>query len=1227
MAQAQDWLTAAGITGARPVSSTPPARESQPTTDWLTQSGISGARPVERPDFSSTNATDDQGRSLVRGDHPHARVARAAGDFLGEALSSLNPVKINEAVQQAFWHPIDTAKGMLSAQDQLRKDGQEAFAKGDHATGTAKMMYWLLPIIGPRLSEAGDMLQQGQTAKGLGAVADVGLQMALPSVASKARVHIKPLAKAPNPAEAAAVEFGLREGIPVDAGTATGNRFVKGTQRLADESALGSITAERAGRAQAEALTATGKRLADRASASPITAEQTGVSVREALDKRIADLDAAADTHYGALRQAEAQSQAQSVAPYAGAPFEPMKMAVDVRDVKTAMQPIYKQLAREAELVPLQGGKAKILTTLDTLLNGPDFAPLSVADKALSDLKSMARGADLPALRTREQGISAKAVRELEARVRATAAAEGPHVEQALLAGRAATREKYLIADVRDDLLRGTGDEPVRLTKKLIAKDDTAIAKLKALANVAPQELPKIGRAYLDDLLETATADGGFSKAQTILSDWQKLGAETKRLLFRDPDYIRDLDSFFLLAKKIGENPNPSGTALTLIKSGEVGLLFTNPALGVPVTIGSGLLSKMLHSPRVVKALVRGVSSARSGPAGASAAAVTNLIREAREAGLPLQPAPAMGEKDREQARATRPTNPVAQARRPEMTQATRTLEQALSKPESLKRGHPAWVEAVGRSVETAVDVLSGMIGIGPDNRASMLGELIAAGVPVIGGAKNAKALMLKGFHGSPRADLKTLAANPPVRQFDNATSQFGVFVAPTRAGAERYAGKAGRIYAADVELKNPYDMPWDEFARYQDPTRRTSFDADGVATHTKIPQSDLAKRAEELKAEAAAHRQRLEQQGHDGVVIRDRHGNILEVASFQDVTPAKTIRAFHGSPHDFDKFDLSKIGTGEGAQAYGHGLYFAENADVATEYRRALSPSAVKTVEGIAYDSTNPRHLAASLLDTYQRAGKPDPRATVLAELRSDVKNVSLTDDRRQVYRQTIELLESNEPLPALTRKEGGRTYEVEIKADPDDLLDWDKPLSEQSRKVQNIARETAAAKLNQLTYEQWTRQPAAFRQRMMAEAGEEAIQKELAKMGTGESVYRHAAQASENSSEAAAALKRRGIPGIKYLDQGSRRMASVQQLGDKGNWFIQGSMTPYPTRRAAEAAAEAAGNVTRNFVIFDDSLIDILKKYGIVGAISSGALAEALARRAQPTETRTTHPAPRPQ
>ena len=46
----------------------------------------------------------------------------------------------------------------------------------------------------------------------------------------------------------------------------------------------------------------------------------------------------------------------------------------------------------------------------------------------------------------------------------------------------------------------------------------------------------------------------------------------------------------------------------------------------------------------------------------------------------------------------------------------------------------------------------------------------------------------------------------------------------------------------------------------------------------------------------------------------------------------------WHGSPHKFDAFDASKIGTGEGAQAYGHGLYLADAQDVAQQYQRNLS-------------------------------------------------------------------------------------------------------------------------------------------------------------------------------------------------------------------------------------------------------------------------------------------------
>ena len=57
----------------------------------------------------------------------------------------------------------------------------------------------------------------------------------------------------------------------------------------------------------------------------------------------------------------------------------------------------------------------------------------------------------------------------------------------------------------------------------------------------------------------------------------------------------------------------------------------------------------------------------------------------------------------------------------------------------------------------------------------------------------------------------------------------------------------------------------------------------------------------------------------------------------FSDNHPQVRYRfAFHGSPHSFDKFSLDKIGTGEGAQAYGWGLYFTDKESIAKNYAEA---------------------------------------------------------------------------------------------------------------------------------------------------------------------------------------------------------------------------------------------------------------------------------------------------
>ena len=52
--------------------------------------------------------------------------------------------------------------------------------------------------------------------------------------------------------------------------------------------------------------------------------------------------------------------------------------------------------------------------------------------------------------------------------------------------------------------------------------------------------------------------------------------------------------------------------------------------------------------------------------------------------------------------------------------------------------------------------------------------------------------------------------------------------------------------------------------------------------------------------------------------------GSLANLKEKEDLGALSKIKAYHGSPHKFDIFDSSKLGTGVGAQNFGHGLYFA---------------------------------------------------------------------------------------------------------------------------------------------------------------------------------------------------------------------------------------------------------------------------------------------------------------
>jgi len=327
---------------------------------------------------------------------------------------------------------------------------------------------------------------------------------------------------------------------------------------------------------------------------------------------------------------------------------ETMQLPVDLRAAKEALGPTYEALRREAQLVPLMGDKARALTALDRLIGGPDHAPLSVVDSALGELKAFARS-DVPELRSVGQGAAARAVKQLDDWVKLTAESAGPEAIAALEAGRKSTVAKYGAADVFNGL---DGVEPAVIFRKMTAQKDGAIDQLRAIAKQAPAELPKVGRAFLDDLLGQATAGGGFGHGAAIANKWQNLGLETKRLLFNDPAYIKELDNFFHLARMTAKNANPSGTAHAMAAASQGGMALgaltgvVEPITAVAALVGPAAVSKFLHSPAGVKLLSEGFriplgNTARRGAWAAEVAALAGKAGATNPSGFQMQPAPA----------------------------------------------------------------------------------------------------------------------------------------------------------------------------------------------------------------------------------------------------------------------------------------------------------------------------------------------------------------------------------------------------------------------------------------------------------------------------------------------------------------------------------------------------------------------------------------------------------
>jgi hypothetical protein len=222
-------------------------------------------------------------------------------------------------------------------------------------------------------------------------------------------------------------------------------------------------------------------------------------------------------------------------------------------------------------------------------------------------------------------------------------------------------------------------------------------------------------------------------------------------------------------------------------------------------------------------------------------------------------------------------------------------------------------------------------------------------------------------------------------------------------------------------------------------------------------------------------------------------------------------LNVYHGTPHEIKGgFDLAKVGTGEGAQAYGHGMYYGEARGTGEQYRDTLGFVGAKDKLGEVYGKDG---ISFFFENALEKSGIPTEAAKNQAQLWTD----------KFVKGETINNLIANQVIESkgLQPHTVGNLYKVDI---PDEqipmMLDWDKPLSQQPKEIQA-----------------WLSDPYnPYKKQLLQKdsGGNEPYGKDL--------YNRLANLMSEGkgwdtgNKNASKELNSFGITGIRYLDEGSR-------------------------------------------------------------------------------------------
>ena len=270
--------------------------------------------------------------------------------------------------------------------------------------------------------------------------------------------------------------------------------------------------------------------------------------------------------------------------------------------VKESIRPIVEKIDESIPLAQRQADPG--YRALKQILESPDIVPLNKAIDDLSAVNDIAR-TGINELRSKSKGLAATLSIQLHGALNEATAGLGQEAVNALELGRQATKDKYSTAKLASRLF-GKDQNPVRAINLLTSNEDKSINLLKQISENAPTELPSIGRTVVEGLISKSSNLGKYSDGASILNKWNKIGPETKAILF-GPSKTEELDNLFKLGEMQGRSSpgKAAGSLVTMLATGE--LAIHHPSYGAASIIAGRRMANLLMSPNGPELIRKGI--------------------------------------------------------------------------------------------------------------------------------------------------------------------------------------------------------------------------------------------------------------------------------------------------------------------------------------------------------------------------------------------------------------------------------------------------------------------------------------------------------------------------------------------------------------------------------------------------------------------------------------------